>query len=432
MKKFGRSNGRNSSVLGANDTTYNTRAEDSRFTTRTGLRVARVVDNADPAYDGNIWVEIVGENNTSPKDSQEQRHSLYTKIRTVQSQGGTITGENYTTQYGSSFSPPSIETEVLVAFAEGIQEGFLVGSLAPTGRNASIPGLSASPLEEDETIVAPTLDQSAFSTQEGNKRIRHPIAERIAEQGTALDPIRGIGSEGARRESPSRVSGFSSPSGHSFVMDDGTEEYQEGANQVPDQSRKSGTNRLIRLRSAGGAQLLLNDEAGIVYITSGTGNSWIQMDSDGNVDVYAAKSISYHSEDSINFYAADAFNIEADTVNIKANSNNLNLEAASADINLYATKNANITSDLNINLKGGGDIRETSVKGNIHLNGPVAETAEKPVAEPLPSNRGVKESINGRVPEHEPYGGHTKNSLYVASQARSSSQTTSKDLSTEA
>ena len=420
------------SNLGRPDTTYSTGADNNSFRTSNGIFLAKVIDNADPNFNGNIWVEIIGRNNNSSIETQEERQNNFVKIRQIQSQGGTINGENFATQYGSSFSPPSIDTEVLVCFSEGQQEGYLLGSLTPTGRNASIPGLSSSPLEEDESVVAPTLEQGPLQTQKGNTRVRHPIAENIANQGTALDPVRGIGSEGARRESPSRVSGFSSPSGHSFVMDDGTEEFKEGANYVPDQGRKEGTNNLIRLRSAGGAQLLLNDSAGIVYIVGQSGNSWIQMDSEGNVDVYSAKTVSYYAEDSINFYAGDAFNVEANIINMKARDDNLNLEAASENINLYATKNVNLTSVLQMNLKSNsGDIIATS-EGNIHLNGPTATEAEKPTPEPMPVNRGVKESINGRVPEHEPYGGHKANTFYVAAQARSAPQTGTKDLSTEA
>jgi len=401
------------------------------FTNKSGLYLARVVDNADPAYDGNIWVEIVGQNNTNSEDTQESRQSTYTKIRSLQTMGGTINGENFSTQYGSSFSPPEVGTEILVGFGEGQQEGFLFGSLTPTGKNASIPGLSASPLDEDPDVIAPTLEASSFEAQSGNQRVRHPIAERIAEQGTALDPIRGIGSEGARRESPSRVSGFSSPGGHSFVMDDGTVAYSEGVNHTPDQSRKAGTNNLIRLRSGGGAQLLLNDEAGIVYVVSQNGNGWIQIDADGNVDIYSAKNVSIHSGDTINFYAADAFNVEADVINMKSRGDSINLESGSADINLLSSKNIKLTSGLNLHEKSGGDIIQSS-DGNIHLNGPVAESAEPVTPEPLPVNRGVKESIVGRIPEHEPYGGHGKNSFYVAAQARSSKQTGTSDLSTEA
>lgn len=423
--------GHRATNLGRPDTTYSTSADNNTFSMKSGIHLAKVIDNSDPTYNGALWVEIMGRTKEESSDTQEERHANFTKIRQVQSQGGTITGENYGQQYGASFSPPSIGSQVLVAFSEGHQEGYLLGTLIPAGNNASIPGISASEIEGEEGVVGPTLEQGPLQTQEGNTRTRHPLAEKIALQGTALDPVRGIGSEGARRESPSRVSGFSSPSGHSFVMDDGTEEFNEGVNYTPDPARQAGSNNLIRLRSAGGAQILLNDGAGIVYITSQSGNSWIQMDSEGNVDIHSSKTISYYAEDTVNFYAGDAFNIEADVVNIKARGDSVNIESASEDINLYASKNVNATGGLNLNLKSSGDILASS-DGNIHLNGPIATEASKATPEPMPVNRGVKESIVGRVPEREPYGGHKSNSFYVAAQARSSPQTGTKDLSTEA
>ena len=315
----------------------------------------------------------------------------------------------------------------MVAFS-GQQEGYLLGVVTPAGINASVPGISGSPLADDPSTVAPSVDQQSLDLQKGNERIADPMAERLVKEGIIEDPIRGLGSEGGRRESPSRVSGQRTPGGHSIVMDDGTETFKEGVNYSPDPSRQEGTNKLIRIRSSSGHQLLLNDEAGIVYIMQGDGKSWIQMDADGNIDVYAEKNISYHAEDSINFYAADAFNVEADVINMKARGDNINLESATADINLYATKDAKITADLNVNIKAGGDILETSVGGNIHLNGPVAKTADKPTPEPLPLNRSVKKSINSRVPEHEPYNLHTVQSKYLAAQARSSMEPDTKDL----
>lgn len=427
MKKYGQTGHRGANVP-RGDQTYTPSSDNTKIQNRTGLYLAKVIDNSDPDYNGHIWVKLVGSYNSSPQDTQEERHNNFTKIRQMIPQGGSITGENYATQYGHSSSPPPVESEVIVAFTHGHQEGVLLGALAPAGRNASMPGFSGSPLEDEGDVVAPTLEKGAFTDQQGNKRPRHPLANPIAIQGIGLDPLRGVGSEGARRESPSRVNGFNTPSGHSLVLDDGTEKFVEGVNYTPDPSRKEGTNKLIRLRSSEGAQLLLNDEAGIVYIMSQTGNSWIQMDHEGNIDVYAAKNISYHSEDTINFYAADAFNVEADTINMKARGGTLNLEAAADDINLYAAKDVNITADLNVNIRAGSDIIETSVGGNIHLNGPVAKRAAKPVVEPLPVNLTVKESINSRVPEHEPYGGHKANSIYLAAQARSSMQTNTNDL----
>ena len=68
-----------------------------------------------------------------------------------------------------------------------------------------------------------------------------------------------------------------------------------------------------------------------------------------------------------------------------------------------------------------------STDGMLDLNGPPASAAVGPTSGSLSVNRGVKESINPRVPEHEPWGGHSAQGSKVAAQAPSSAQTTAKD-----
>lgn len=425
------SNGTNSSILGQHENMHR-KPINPRNGGGTGVFVGRVVDNADPDYDGNMWVEIVGGQNSSAQDDQEQRQSSFNKVRYVQSDGGTLPNDDGSnTTYGTRASPPAIGSMVILAYADGFQEGFVLGTVPTSGLNASVPGLSASESDTEEGVVTIANESRVTENPEGNTRPRSALMENIALAGLGLDAHRGVGSEGSRRESPSRVTGSRTPSGHSIVMDDGTYEYQEGSNYTPDQNRVAGSNNLIRIRSAGGSQILLNDEIGIVYIQNGSGNSWIEMDSSGNIDIYSSTNISYHAEENINFYAGDTFNIEADSVNIKARGENVNIESAGGDINMYATSNANITADANINEKASGDIRQTS-GGNIHLNGPTAKTAEKAVSEPLTVNRGVNEGIGGRVPEREPYGGHVTENFTVAVAAPSGGQKSANDTTTEA
>ena len=68
--------------------------------------------------------------------------------------------------------------------------------------------------------------------------------------------------------------GVLTPQGQQFVMDDNV------------------TNQFIRLRTKSGAQILLHDNTGCIYIISRDGNNWIEMDADGHLDVFAASDIS--------------------------------------------------------------------------------------------------------------------------------------------
>jgi len=391
-----------------------------------GVYIAKVVDIADPDYSGHIRVQLVGGNRLGNKDTMEDRHK-FTKVRTMSPFGGSLSTENSTVTYGASFPPPAPGTEVLVAFTASDTVGYLLGVLLPAGRNSSVPGLPVS--QVDEESIGPSVDPPA-GEQDQNIRPRHPVSEAVAEQGTGLDAVRGVGSSGGRRESPSNVAGFLTPAGHSFVMDDGTVAYKEGENFVPDQNREEGQNNLIRLRSAGGAQMLFNDTAGIVYITNQKGTSWMQLDSDGNVDVYAAGSVSYHAEQDFNFYAGGDINMDADTFNIKARgAAGIQAETATGPIQLKANKDIRLTSDLNLQLKAAGYGR-ISTDGILDLNGPSALGAVGPTSGSLSVNRTVKESINPRVPEHEPWGGHSAQGSKIAAQAPASGNTTAKDIDT--
>jgi|TARA_R110000868_G_scaffold4413_2_gene27687 hypothetical protein len=395
----------------------------SGFSMPNGVFVAKVVESADGDFGQAVYVEIVGHHRFGDRDTREQRQH-FPKVRTVSPFGGTVSGKNSTVTYGATFHPPAPGTEVLVAFTGNDVVGFLLGVLPSTGRNSALPGLPAS--QVDAQSVGSSLDPGV-GAQDQNIRPRHPVANAIAEQGLGLDPIRGISSSGARRESPSNVSGFLTPGGHSFTMDDGTVALKEGENYVPDNNREEGLDNLVRLRSAGGAQMLFNDSAGIVYITNQKGASWIQLDSDGNVDVYAAGSISYHAEEDFNFYAGGDINMDADTFNIKARgAAGIQAETVTGPIQLKANKDIRLTTDLNLQLKAAGFGR-ISTDGMLDLNGPQALGAVGPTSGSLSVNRSVKESINPRVPEHEPWGGHSAQGSKVAAQAPASVRTTAKD-----
>lgn len=393
-----------------------------------GLYLAKVVDIADENYQGGIHVEIVGEEYLTNKESHETRRT-YRKVRQTSPFGGAIQGQNFTNSYGATFHPPAPGTEVLVAFTGRDQEGFLVGILNDAGRNSSLPGLPASELstEGGDFVVGPAMDSSAIEQQGDNSRPRHPIANAIATQGLGYDPVRGIGSSGARRESPSNVSGFLTPGGHSITMDDGTLAYQEGIVYTPDRNRQEGQNNLIRIRSAQGGQFLINDSAGIVYIINQSGTSWVQMDSNGNVDIYAQGNVSMRSEGNFNVHADGDFNVEAENINMKARGGDgIKLQAATSTIDLKSNREIRFTADTNMHLKALGTMRLTT-DGVLDLNGPPADPAQEPTPNSLAVNRGVKESVSGRVPEHEPWGGHVANESSVAAQARSTVNTATQD-----
>ena len=391
------------------------------FNMTQGVYIGRVIESVDTDYQGHIWVEIVGQQSIVDTSTSASRSSTF-KIRRPSPFGGTIHGTNYSNSYGASFPPPTVGTEVLVAFTGTDQEGFLLGVLPDANRNAAVPGLPSAQVSGEDSI-GPTFDAANTS---GDKA-RHPVANAHAVQGIGYDAVRGPGSSGGRRESPSNVAGFLTPGGHGIVMDDGTLPTKEGASITPDKSREAGKSNLIRIRSGGGAQFLINDTAGIVYLINQGGSSWIQMDSEGNVDIYAQGSVSMHAETDFNLHVGGDFNLDADGINIKSRgSDGIKLESGAGGFDVYSNKELRLFTNVDIHQKAIGGIRLTS--GNmIDLNGPAAATASKTTPNNITTNRGVKESTAGRVPEHEPWGGHTETDTVVPTQAPSSSTLTAKD-----
>jgi len=382
-----------------------------------GVFVAKVVAIKDDTFQGHINVELIGHQVITEKDNDDVRRQ-YHRVRRMMNFGGSIQDSGYSNQYGMITHPPAPGSEVLVAFTGADQEGFLLGVLPDAGRASQIPGLPAHELAEGgQTTIGPSLD-AGVAVSDTTEKVRHPVSDQLAIQGLGLDSVRGLTSSGSRRESPINLFGFNTPGGHSFVMDDGTRNDEDVL--VADKNRSAGENKLMRWRSKGGAQVLINDTSNIVYIGNHDGTSWIQMNSAGDIDVYSESRISLHSEDDFNLYVGGTFNLDADNINIKSRgSEGIKIENATGELNVHSAKDIKLTTDMNGHIKARGNVR-ISTDGLIDLNGPPATPATKTVTQNLTSNTTVKKSIAGRVPEHEPWGGHTEEQSNIAVQAPSS------------
>ena len=94
--------------------------------------------------------------------------------------------------------------------------------------------------------------------------------------------------------------------GHSLVMDDGDIE---------------GNNNLIRFKTAAGHQILLHDTEDIIYIGNSKGTSWVQMDAEGQLDIYSktninlrTKNFNMHADSSIKMFAGNNIQIVAGNI----------------------------------------------------------------------------------------------------------------------
>jgi len=142
----------------------------------------------------------------------------------------------------------------------------------------------------------------------------------------------------------------------------------------------------MRLKTADGHQIILDDANERIYISTAKGNTWIEMDSDGHVHMYGASSISVSSGADMNFTANGNINLLAGG-NINLSSGGWLRGSACSDISLSG-KGLNIESTAAVDLKASGYIHQTG--SQIHLNGPPAKSA--PCAD--------KPDI---TPDHEPW-----------------------------
>jgi len=318
-----------------------------------GPYIAIVKNNIDDMYMGTLTVMIPA----LMFEGNEGRLSELIKVRYMTPFYGTkspnAVGDNpgdKTTyseaphSYGMWFTPPDIDTKVLVIFAEGeITQGFWIGCIPEPFLNNMVPGIAASTsaaLPENDTsgatvsniygtnnVPAGEINRNLLATADKSlidqtPRPVHPFAQTLRKQGLTQDTVRGTTTSSARRETPSSVFGISTPGridpytptsklGPADALRDVATTRQAGHTFVMDDGDVNGSNQLVRLRTASGHQILMNDTAGVVYIANGSGNVWMEFAQDGTVDIYSrlgynlrsGGDINFHSEGNINMYA---------------------------------------------------------------------------------------------------------------------------------
>lgn len=228
------------------------------------------------------------------------------------------TNEGTQTSYGFWAVPPDLDNQVLVMFVNADPtRGVALGCLFQQFMNKMVPGMPADKSFQFPQTDVPVAEYNKRTNQSVKDDIIRPAqtttADGINSQGLIRDTVRGVTSSGARRAAPSEVYGLLTPGpinpdapgkrlgGSQFYMDDG-----------------AGSEH-IRIRTKTGAQLLIDETNGLVYAINKAGTSWMQMDAEGNFDVFAAKSVSIRSQEDINYRADRDFNIEAGrNINIKA------------------------------------------------------------------------------------------------------------------
>lgn len=184
----------------------------------------------------------------------------------------------------------------------------------------------------------------------------------------------------------STVYAMVSPGFHALSMDDRQE------------------NCRMRLRTTSGHQIIMDDTNERIYISTAEGNNWIEMDQNGNIDVYSSRRVSIHSANDINLKSDQSVRISGNE-GVHINGKVINLTSTeNINIKSGATLIVNAASEIqiqsgDIGLKSSGTLRLT---GNaIHNSAPSilnnGSASSAPSADAAPAN------APSRIPQHEPW-----------------------------
>lgn len=419
------------------------RANVSTPPSRPGPYLAKVVSHHDKTYMGGLEVELLRQSGNT--NSAGQLHSVkymspFYGCTGVEYVSGSDNNYNSTQKsYGMWMVPPDPGTTVVVIFIDGDpKRGYWIGCVQDDYMNFMVPGIAS-------TKFVVKGDGTKQPVAEYNKRInstvtdttqipkpKHPFAQVLVDQGLVADDIRGTTSSSARRETPSAVFGISTPGpidkagpmgsvgkaehkvsapvsrlgGSSFVMDDGDDKFirtgpasTTASEYVAVERAQKGSvkgdstiphNELLRIRTRTGHQILMHNSEDLIYIGNAKGTTWVELTSNGKIDIYASDSVSVYSGTDINLTAKRDINLTTHEGSINFNSGaNIGASAVS-NFEIRAEKDGKITTGTALHLKSAHHI-ETS--DNIEMNGTAAQVAHEA-------------PLTMRVPRPEPWWGH--------------------------
>ena len=444
--------------------------------TEFGPFIGEVKNNVDAARMGRLQVYIEQYSGPNPDDQSLWRTVSYIPpfYGAVQQSGtdtGTGTFVGNMQSYGMWFTPPDIGTQVICFFVQGDpNQGYYMGCVPDPGNNHMIPAIGASKnfeLQNDEqkSYFADSKQLPVTEINSENEKIsedpryfdkQKPVHSVVAavmlQQGLINDPQRGPITSNSQRESPSRVYGVSTPGRPIYQggagKDDVTPELNSlkpedvkivgrrgGHSIVMDDGDLTGNDNLVRIRTSKGHQITMSDNGDFFYIVHANGQTWVELGSEGTIDMFSTNSvnvrsqgqINLHADDSINMFAGNSINIKSKNVRITS-SEKIDL-VATTDFTMGSKGNFGIVSDGSLVLKsasvGGWDSGQSlSFKaGKIDLNGGTGVGAVK-APQSLADveladttfvegkgwevNEGKLTTIVGRAPTHEPYPYHNK------------------------
>jgi len=395
-----------------------------------GPYIGKIKNNLDPTRSGRLQVYIPNlasgdESNTSNWRTVSYASPFFGSTHQPDSNKQNSFSKVQHT-YGMWAVVPDIDNFVLCTFAGGDpNRGFWFACIPNQIGHHMVPGLAGSVNIDDSNIEDekvksnfesgnPTIAAEFNENQEDlnwenfvglKKPIHEEQFKNLLRQGLESDYIRGIISSSSQRESPSHVFGISTPGssvnnkgattsrvgdlkagivtsddyavptrkgGHSFVMDDGD---------------WAGRDRLVRIRTSAGHQLLMNDTARILYIGNSDGSVWVELTGPGHLNIYAGNSVNIRAQGDLNFHADKNINFNAGK-EINFNSGSATTIQAQ-QINLNSTQNLTVYGET-IGIGSSGSLIINS-SGAASING---SSGLKMTGATITLNQGGTQAVN--------------------------------------
>jgi hypothetical protein len=395
-----------------------------------------------------VWIPDWGgtQSNPSAQATVSYASPYYGKTFGTDSQTQTPGAFTSGQSYGMWMVPPDVGNKVLVTFAAGDRSrGYWFACIYDSPSHHMVPAMSRNIGGSKNTQIdttTPTLENAAtsssvlpvveydtnqstaFSDLVNTPRIAHPVQSMILiGQGLDEDPIRGAISSSSMREAPSAVFGISTPGpsatstpqdpsvtdvnaqqtvigrlgGHTFVMDDGD----------PNNSNSEGrpVDQLVRIRTAGGHQLLMNDSEEILYISSSSGQHWLEFSNDGMINMYGMNGINMRTQGVLNLQGDQGVLINSGGSSAGGGVVEINGDmgvsiSSTVDVGIQALGEISVSADAALSLTGmgaaslaSGGLLDLGAVGICNISGSITNLTGVPKKFAVPTVATAKASL---------------------------------------
>ena len=241
--------------------------------------------------------------------------------------------------YGMTFIPPDINNQVIVSFINGDpNRGIWMGCLFQVNANHMVPSTP-----DPDTFPVGPVDGKEPRKPDGKIPIYETSTEAEKHGGVNGLPISQGGAATLSMGNSITTMGIRTPRGHSLVLEDNP------------------TDGYARIQTRHGAQLLLYDTTDRIIIKTGSNRARIELDREGNIDLYTHQNLSIRSDGDINLSAKNNINISAE--------NEINLQSygkshfySQDDFHIKTFTNMFLSSEGEMHRVANGSIFDTSTR----------------------------------------------------------------------